>query len=247
VAQPEAVRYLALPDKIRPRALARIRWPDLAQAMTAAHPVWKDDPALFDLLHSHAATPITAAQATKIASSWGASLNHETQADSTVRLSDKQPRYWKERKLRPDSTTWGGDGTEPPELPLPSFYMQRSVPAAVNGATNGAPKTDDRPPAVAVERRRHTRVGLDGLAQIKCGERTVRAELVDVSPGGLRCIMIDSGPGLDVGTRLSPSLVLEQDRSDTWTSLGVVGTVVWNSRGQFGVHIGVAFENPRDN
>ena len=42
-------RYLVLPAGEAPYLLARVRWPDIAHAISPAHPDWLDDPGLFEL------------------------------------------------------------------------------------------------------------------------------------------------------------------------------------------------------
>ena len=43
------VKYLVLAERAAPYLLARVRWPDVAQAITAGCPDWLDDQGLFDL------------------------------------------------------------------------------------------------------------------------------------------------------------------------------------------------------
>ena len=43
------MKYLVLADRAVPYLLARVRWPDVAQAISAASPGWLDDQGLFDL------------------------------------------------------------------------------------------------------------------------------------------------------------------------------------------------------
>jgi hypothetical protein len=43
------VSYLVLTDRTAPYLLARVRWPDVAQAITIGNPDWLEDPGLFDL------------------------------------------------------------------------------------------------------------------------------------------------------------------------------------------------------
>ena len=42
-------QYLVLGDSAHPYLLARVRWPDVAQAISEDRPGWLDDPGLFDL------------------------------------------------------------------------------------------------------------------------------------------------------------------------------------------------------
>jgi hypothetical protein len=67
------VQYLVLPGT-NPFLLARVRWPDVAQAISAARPDWQDDIGLFDLPEDPSSVPVTESQAAAIAAAWGARL-----------------------------------------------------------------------------------------------------------------------------------------------------------------------------
>jgi hypothetical protein len=68
------VQYLVLPDASSPYLLARVRWPDVCQAISPVRPDWQDDPGLFDLPYDSNSIPVTREQATAIASSWEARM-----------------------------------------------------------------------------------------------------------------------------------------------------------------------------
>jgi len=68
------VQYLVLAERDAPYLLARVRWPDVAQAMSAGCPYWQYDPGLFDLPYDPSSAKVTLAQASAIAAGWGASL-----------------------------------------------------------------------------------------------------------------------------------------------------------------------------
>jgi len=68
------VQYLVLPDAEEPYLLARVRWPDVFQAISPVRPDWQDDPGLFDLPYSPNSIAVTFEQATAIAAGWGAQL-----------------------------------------------------------------------------------------------------------------------------------------------------------------------------
>src|SRR5471030_1772680 len=94
---PEAtdVRYLVLPDAIKPQILARVRWPDVAQAISAGCPHWQEDIGLFDLPHDPISTPVTRVQAAAIALSWGANLpSDSTPRESGPLLIRRMPSNW---------------------------------------------------------------------------------------------------------------------------------------------------------
>jgi hypothetical protein len=198
VPVPVDVRYVVLPNTVNPRVLARVRWPDVAQAITADHPEWQDDPVLFDLPFD-LMQGVSVAQAAKIAARWGAHLPLDTTARGLGQLSAFVPLT-------------NGDES----------FAARSQPQEV------------------VDRRRHTRFTLRGRAQLAQGPRTIRADLLDVGPGGFRCA-VDDAAGTVIGTHLDPSLLLQLDQS-TWTSPGVAGTVVWCRREGSVTYLGVAFD-----
>ena len=89
------VQYLVLPDTTNPYLLARVRWPDVFQAISAGRPYWQDDPGLFDLPYDPNSTEVTLEQATAIAADWDARLP----ADEKARTSDpslirRMPADW---------------------------------------------------------------------------------------------------------------------------------------------------------
>ncbi|HEY7138110.1 MAG TPA: hypothetical protein VIB48_23850 [Acidimicrobiia bacterium] len=68
------VQYLVLPDATNPYFLARVRWPDICQAVSPVRPYWQDDPGLFDLPYDPNSTPVTFDQAEAIAAGWDVRL-----------------------------------------------------------------------------------------------------------------------------------------------------------------------------
>lgn len=63
--------YLVLTDRAVPYLLARLRWPDVAQAMTVSNPHWLEDPGLFDLHYDSSAVNVSFSQAASVAAGWG--------------------------------------------------------------------------------------------------------------------------------------------------------------------------------
>src|SRR6202044_1940435 len=61
------VRYLVLADRAVPYLLARVRWPDVAQAISAANSEWVEDQGLFDLPYDPSAVVVSFPQAASIA------------------------------------------------------------------------------------------------------------------------------------------------------------------------------------
>jgi len=66
------VKYFVMLYAEQPFLLARVRWPDVYQAMSPARPEWQDDIGLFDLPYDPMSTTVTLKQAAAIAAEWGA-------------------------------------------------------------------------------------------------------------------------------------------------------------------------------
>jgi hypothetical protein len=75
VVQP--VSYVVLPNAEAPFLLARVRWPDVYQAISAVRTDWQDDPGLFDLPYAPASVHVSIEVAREIAESWGARMPDE--------------------------------------------------------------------------------------------------------------------------------------------------------------------------
>ncbi|HXQ60898.1 MAG TPA: hypothetical protein VN796_01120 [Acidimicrobiales bacterium] len=89
------LRYLVLSDGTGPYLLARVRWPDVAQAISAGCPDWQEDVGLFDLPYDRSGVLVTPDDAAAIAAGWGAQLPAETAArDSGPRLIRRMPANW---------------------------------------------------------------------------------------------------------------------------------------------------------
>jgi hypothetical protein len=72
VAGHHEVTYFVMLQADQPFLLARVRWPDVYQAMSPARPEWQDDIGLFDLPYDPASVAVTVKQAAAIAARWGA-------------------------------------------------------------------------------------------------------------------------------------------------------------------------------
>ena len=89
------VQYLVLPDATNPYLLARVRWPDVFQAISPVRPDWQDDPGLFDLPYDPSSTPVTSDKAAAIAADWGAHLpSDETGQSAKIALVRRMPANW---------------------------------------------------------------------------------------------------------------------------------------------------------
>ncbi len=68
------MQYLILGESAQPYLLARVRWPDVAQAISEDCPGWLEDPGLFDLPYEPASQRVSSGRAAEIAAEWGAQL-----------------------------------------------------------------------------------------------------------------------------------------------------------------------------
>ena len=146
-----------------PYLLARVRWPDVAQAMSEDCPGWLDDPGLFDLPYDPASERVSSARAAQIAAEWGAQLP----LDSTPGFSE--PRF---RRIPPtwsdmvpvEKRSWSlehvTDGPRsrgvdtgrrmrrcPPTATRGPRRNDRHQDDAAGGRRRAAPHTEARPPS----------------------------------------------------------------------------------------------------
>jgi hypothetical protein len=68
------IRYVTLNDDAKPILLARVRWPDVAEAISFGCSDWQTDPGLFDLPYDPSGVEITLDRAEEIAAQWGVHL-----------------------------------------------------------------------------------------------------------------------------------------------------------------------------
>jgi hypothetical protein len=100
------VQYLVLPDPSNPWLLARVRWPDVFQAISAAEPDWRTDPGLFDLPYDPSSHAVTAEEAEAIASEWGARLPVPGEPEPSGRLLlRRMPANWSDPS-RAEKRAW---------------------------------------------------------------------------------------------------------------------------------------------
>jgi hypothetical protein len=124
------VQYLVLPDATNPYLLARVRWPDVFQAISAARPDWQDDVGLFDLPYDPSSTRVTLDQAAALAVSWGARLPPD-EPDEQAQMPEwalirRMPASWS--NLSPaDKRAWS----------LDSAKTGRRATAEKNSTNNG--------------------------------------------------------------------------------------------------------------
>jgi hypothetical protein len=256
------VKYFVLGGASSPYLLARVRWPDVAQAISAGCRNWLDDLGLFDLPYEPTSTELAYAEAAAIASEWGTSLPSEQTAIECARplirrmpadwsgLAPAEKRAWalefvptglraEGLRRRAEAKADAGDLASPRQR-----SRFQSFRRAMGGfkyptelASSTPPGGEDTP-----DRRRHARVPTGGHAEIRCGGKTVSATLMDLSQGGVRWRMSDTHTPLRVGEQLHHVLVLEGSGPGKQVSLDVGATVMWGNDMEPGAQFGVAFQ-----
>ena len=68
------VKYFTEASPDMPWLLARVRWPDIAQVVTKADPVWRDDKDALRYLWDSDGAITTPDEAARIAHAWGVTL-----------------------------------------------------------------------------------------------------------------------------------------------------------------------------
>jgi len=251
------IRYLVLPDSVSPCLLARVRWPDVAQAVSALRPEWLYDPGLFDLPYNPASATVTFARAAAIADDWGVDILADT-AEPVPSLIRRLPANWS--SLVPaERHAWSlaparrrARASSPGRVrplfgifkvsPVPGRETPGGVPSAAGLAV--APNGTKQPAVPAAERRRHSRTHVVGRAQLRCGQKTVTANLIDVSRGGVRFSVYKGQPAaLRANVNLRPPLVLEDQASSSRIRLDVAARVAWHKDLGSGRQLGLAFSD----
>ncbi len=261
------VQYLVLPDVTNPYLLAMVRWPDVAQAISVGRPEWQGDQGLFDLPYDPSSVRVTPVQAASIAARWGAHLPSERQ-DPPSSLIRRMPANWSnlvpaERyawsleavggwrsatsgaghqrsffRTRGRASSRGTFGETAEAFKLPDTIADGTAPGdGFYFATGGR----RRETTVTGEHRHHARVRVHGRVQMNAGRQTIFANLVNVSQGGVHCIVPDAQPVLKLSGRLDPPLLLEDHVSKSQVSLDVVASVSWRSDTETGTQVGLVF------
>ena len=274
-----AVRYLVLADRAAPYLLARVRWPDIAQAITAGSPDWLEDPGLFDLPYDPGAVMVSFSQAASVAAGWGTQLSAGA-AGGVPSFIRRMPANWSDLSHAERSAHGigivGRQRVSARRIRrrvrrLRSFQAKvaASSGAAASGAAHasghagalagagGGPVAGVHGPAAsggsqvagvtsgrgsaAAERRRDVRVRVDGRAHIRWGHTTISAGLVDLSEGGVRCVLPGASPMLAVGAALEGPFLLEAEVSTSRICLDVAGRISWHRSFGAGMNFGVGF------
>jgi PilZ domain len=252
------IKYLVLTDRAAPYLLARVRWPDVAQAITAGNPDWLDDPGLFDLPYEPSAVRVSFAQATSVAAGWGRQLRAEA-ADGAPSFMRRMPANWS--NLSPaERRAYGLDRVGRRRVSARRLRRLRSSQAKIGALAPAAAPSNGHVAAltgpaahgpaadltrglgrVATERRRHVRVPVDGRAHILLGHATIAVGLVDLSEGGVQCVLPEAPRMLVPGAALGSPFLLEAEVTTSRICLDVPSRISWNRSIRAGTHFGVVF------
>ena len=256
VPDPGEVRYLVLADHAVPYLLARVRWPDVAQAISAVSPDWIEDAGLFDLPYDPSAVTVSFPQAASVAAGWGTQL-HPDVAENVPAYIRRMPATWS--NMSPSELrTWG---IEPPgrrraqarrrqRLRALQALFDRSAQADSHRRQFARPAAGSRGMLVdgtsglgkvEAERRGGARVRLVGRAHIRSEHTTVSAGLVDLSERGAQCMLLKTPGLLRPGATLGGPFVLEAEAEASRICLDVTGRISWYQSNGAGTHFGVTF------
>lgn len=246
------LRYFVLADRAVPYLLARVRWPDVSQAITARSPDWLDDPGLFDLPYDPGAVTVSFPQAACVAAGWGRPL-HPGSADGVPSYIRRMPANWSD--LSPsERRAWGleslGRGRSSPRRVRRLRSSQAKVFAA--SASSAASTANGHVAVLAgagagrgsaeTERRRDMRVRVDGRAHIRCGDTTtISVGLVDLSEGGMGCVLPEGSPLAAPGATLGGPFLLEAEATASRICLDVAGQTSWQRGTGASTQFGVVF------
>ena len=109
------VQYLVLPDSTNPYLLARVRWPDVFEAISPVRPDWQVDPGLFDLAYDPTSTRVTLEEAAAIAADWGAQLCSDVDETPKTQLMRRMPANWSDMS-RAEKRSWSIEYTKPAKV-----------------------------------------------------------------------------------------------------------------------------------
>ncbi len=101
---PIEVEYFVLPNLANPCLLARVRWPDVFEAISPTRADWQQDPGLFDLPHDPARAQISSERAAEIAREWGATLGPDDDSPPSSLLR-RMPANWSDPS-RAEQRAW---------------------------------------------------------------------------------------------------------------------------------------------
>jgi hypothetical protein len=270
IPDPDDMTYLVLADRAVPYLLAKVRWPDVAQAITVGNPDWLEDPGLFDLPYDPGAVAVSFPQAASVAAGWGRQLDAGA-ADSVPSFIRRMPANWSDlspverralgieflgrprasarrvRRLRSRQAKIAASSAAAQANGYAGVFAgaeQGPGAAAGDPAANGSSQATGAaggPRSAATERRRHVRMRGDGRAHIRCGHATMSAGLVDLSEGGVQCVLPESPAVFAPGGALHGPFLLEAEATRSRICLDVAGRIRWQHSAGDVTHFGVAF------
>ena len=265
IADLRGLQYLVLTDRAMPYLLARVRWPDVSQAVSAGSADWLDDPGLFDLPYSPDAIRVSFPQAVSVAAAFGVQLRTEP-AQGIPSFMRRMPANWSDltpaerrafglepaprrqapaRRLRRLQSAQAKAMVSTAASRSPQYASASAGPAIGAGVSeqsrNGqAARLPARARSAAPDPRRHPRLDVSGRALIRSGTATMAVGLVDLSEGGGRCVQPEASPRLRPGVLDGPFL-LEAQGTTSLICLDVPGKVVWRRSIGASAHFGVGF------
>jgi hypothetical protein len=261
------MQYLVLTDRAAPYFLARVRWPDVSQAISVGSADWLDDPGLFDLPYSPDSVRINFPQAVAVAAAFGVHLRPEpahgipslmrrmpsnrsslTPAERRAFGLESLPRpRTAARRLRRLHAAQAKAMPLSPAARSPEYaasYAGRDFSAAVSGPAGNGPRQAAGLPArsrtAEAEPRRHVRLNVSGRALIRSGRTTISVGLVNLSEGGVRCVQPETF-GFQLPAALDGPFLFEAQGTTSLICLDVPGDVVWQRSIGASTHFGVVF------
>ena len=238
------MRYLVLTDRATPYLLARVRWPDVAQAITVGSPDWLDDVGLFDLPYNPGAVRLTFTQAASVAAAWGRQLTAEP-ADGVPSFIRRLPANWSDLSPLPSGGPWAsipsvGNGPRPVASAVCTHCKRRALrprPARRERREEPAAPPHSRAPPAHAGARRRTSSWL--------GRGTLSAGLVDLSAGGVGASCLRRPQSSRRGGIDGPFL-LEAEAVPSRICLDVPGRIMWSRTIGASTHFGVTFRELGD-
>ena len=259
------IGYWALPHSSDPYLLARIRWPDVAEAISPGCPEWQHDVGLFDLPYDHHSRSLSEDEAATWAARWGAALPDGALAEPALMLIRRMPANWSNPSPA-DRRAWALDGTArhlegvSPDAARPGrpswwarvMARRTAGPEAAVTVPDAAALHGEEPDASqpysfvddpSGPARRHTeRVLLEGTVRIQVGKRAVTAELIDMSEAGLHCVVRRPYATPPVGRRVAAPFTLSTPHASHPLDLRVGGAITWRKAVDGATHLGIALE-----
>lgn len=267
ISDSREAEYLVLTDRAVPYFLARVRWPDVAQAISIGSADWLYDPGLFDLPYNPNSVRVSFPQAASVAAAFGVQL-HAEPAQGVPSFMRRMPSTWSDltpaerrafglesvprrrtsarrlRRLQSAQAKTAASSAASRSREYAAAPVGGGISAGVHGRVSngrshpaGVPR---RSRSEAPEPRRHMRVNVGGRALIRSGSAAISAGLVDLSEGGVRCVQPETSPLLRAGALDGPFL-LEVQGTTSLICLDVPGEVIWQRSIGATRHFGVVF------